>query len=116
MATTMKELYDAGLLATASGHAGDGNLHVLVIFDPDQVDIAHKIINEMSRKAIELDGTVSGEHGIGVSDKRDLLPFELGEDTIDLMRSIKFALDKKGIMNPDHIFKIDPTENRQPFA
>ncbi|KAH3671961.1 hypothetical protein OGAPHI_000147 [Ogataea philodendri] len=111
---TMTKLEAADLLATAAGHAGDGNLHVLVIFDPEQKKVAHELINEMSKLAIELEGTVSGEHGIGVSDKRELLVEELGVDTIDLMRSIKYALDKKAILNPDHIFKIDPSENRNP--
>lgn len=112
---TMDKLESANLLATAAGHAGDGNVHVLVIYEPDQVDDAHRIVNEMSLMAIELDGTVSGEHGIGISEKREYLENELGEDTIDLMRTIKFALDKKAILNPDHIFKIDPSEKRHPF-
>lgn len=112
---TMAKLEKADLLATAAGHAGDGNLHVLVIFDPDQVNEAHRIVNEMSLMAIELEGTVSGEHGIGISEKREFLEKELGMETVDLMRSIKFALDKKAILNPDHIFKIDPTEKRHPF-
>lgn len=112
---SMERMESSNLLATAAGHAGDGNLHVLVIFEPDQIDEAHKAINYMSNLAVELDGTVSGEHGIGVSEKRELLVRELGIETIDVMRSIKFALDKKCIMNPDHIFKIDPTEKRLPF-
>lgn len=112
---TMENMEKADLLATAAGHAGDGNVHVLVIFEPNQIEAAHRIVNEMSAMAIELDGTVSGEHGIGISEKRGYLEKELGSDTIDLMRTIKFALDKKAIMNPDHIFKIDPTENRDPF-
>lgn len=112
---TMEKMEKANLLATAAGHAGDGNVHVLVIFEPEQVAEAHRIVNEMSTMAIELDGTVSGEHGIGVSEKRELLEKELGTDTIDLMRTIKFALDKKAIFNPDHIFKIDPSEKRHPF-
>ena len=112
---TMDKLDKADLLATAAGHAGDGNVHVLVIFEPEQVKEAHRIINEMSLMAVELEGTVSGEHGIGISEKREFLERELGTETIDLMRSIKFALDKKGILNPDHIFKIDPTETRHPF-
>lgn len=112
---TMQKLDEANLLATAAGHAGDGNLHVLVIFEPDQVDVAHKLINEMSLLAVELEGTVSGEHGIGISEKREFLVRELGEETIDLMRTIKFALDPLAILNPDHIFKIDPNEKRHPF-
>ncbi|QPG77052.1 hypothetical protein FOA43_004450 [Brettanomyces nanus] len=115
LSKVMEKMDKANLLATAAGHAGDGNVHVLVIYEPDQFETAHKLINEMSRIAIELDGTISGEHGIGVSDKRELLVEELGEDTIGTMRSIKFALDKRGIMNPDHIFKIDPTEKRRPY-
>lgn len=112
---TMEKMEKADLLATAAGHAGDGNVHILVIYEPHQIDEAHRVVNEMSLMAIELDGTVSGEHGIGISEKREYLETELGSDTIDLMRTIKFALDKKGIMNPDHIFKIDPTDTRHPF-
>jgi D-lactate dehydrogenase (cytochrome) len=112
---TMEKLEKADLLATAAGHAGDGNVHVLVFFEPHQVDEAHRIVNEMSLMAIELDGTVSGEHGIGISEKREYLERELGSDTIDVMRTLKFALDKKAILNPDHIFKIDPTDKRHPF-
>jgi D-lactate dehydrogenase (cytochrome) len=112
---TMDKLEKADLLATAAGHAGDGNVHVLVIFEPEQVAEAHRVINEMSLMAVELEGTVSGEHGIGISEKREFLERELGTETIDLMRTIKFALDKKAILNPDHIFKIDPTEKRHPF-
>lgn len=112
---SMDMMEQSNLLATAAGHAGDGNLHVLVIFEPDQVEDAHKAINYMSNLAVELDGTVSGEHGIGMSEKRELLERELGSETIDTMRAIKMALDKKSIMNPDHIFKIDPSERRHPF-
>lgn len=112
---TMEKMEKSNLLATAAGHAGDGNVHVLVIYEPDQVEDAHKLVNELSLMAIGLDGTVSGEHGIGVSEKREYLEKELGSDTIDLMRTIKFALDKKAIMNPDHIFKIDPKDTRHPF-
>ena len=112
---TMEKLEKADLLATAAGHAGDGNVHVLVFFEPHQVDEAHRIVNEMSLMAIELDGTVSGEHGIGISEKREYLERELGSDTIDVMRTLKFALDKKAILNPDHIFKIDPADKRHPF-
>lgn len=112
---TMENLGKADLLATAAGHAGDGNVHVLVFFEPHQADEAHRVVNEMSLMAIELDGTVSGEHGIGISEKREYLEKELGSDTIDVMRTIKFALDKKAILNPDHIFKIDPNDKRHPF-
>lgn len=112
---TMEKMEESNLLATAAGHAGDGNVHVLVVFEPNQVEDAHRLVNELSLMAIELDGTVSGEHGIGVSEKREYLEKELGSGTIDLMRTIKFALDKKAIMNPDHIFKIDPNDRRHPF-
>ncbi|QOU22095.1 hypothetical protein BRETT_002263 [Brettanomyces bruxellensis] len=112
MSHVMAKMDDANLLATAAGHAGDGNLHILVIYEPEQIEIAHKLVNEMSREAIKLDGTISGEHGIGMSDKREFLEEELGEGTIGAMRSIKYALDKRLIMNPDHIFKIDPAEHR----
>ncbi|GMF98945.1 unnamed protein product [[Candida] boidinii] len=107
----MVEIEGKGLLGTAAGHAGDGNVHVLVIFPPEKLDIAKQVIDNMCNKAIQLEGTISGEHGIGAG-KREFLMLELGEETINTMRSIKLSLDPLRLLNPDKIFAIDPLENR----
>ncbi|MFB6195635.1 MAG: FAD-binding oxidoreductase [Haloplanus sp.] len=88
------------------GHAGDGNLHYAVMVDPDDPeDVARG--KEVSRliveRAIELGGTSTGEHGIGLG-KQDYLAQEHGEAAVDAMRSIKRALDPAGIMNPGKVF------------
>jgi len=87
------------------GHAGDGNLHVVLEGDPkdhrewsDLEEINHRIV----KRAIEIGGTCTGEHGVGIG-KRKFMSLEHGE-SYRLMRSIKELLDPKGLMNPDKIF------------
>jgi glycolate oxidase len=84
-------------------HAGDGNVHPTFVFDraadgsvPEAVWTA---ADEVFRRALELGGTLTGEHGVGVL-KRRWLSLELGEDSMQLHRSIKAAFDPLGILNP----------------
>ncbi|MFT5591067.1 MAG: D-lactate dehydrogenase (cytochrome) [Bradyrhizobium sp.] len=89
------------------GHVGDGNFHVLMMVDPDDdADIARaEAINaRMVTRALEMDGTCTGEHGVGLH-KMDFLIEEHGVDAIDTMRAIKHALDPKNIMNPGKIIR-----------
>ena len=89
------------------GHVGDGNFHVLMMVDPDDAaDIAQaEAINaRMVTRALAMDGTCTGEHGIGLH-KMDFLVEEHGVDAIDTMRAIKHALDPKNIMNPGKIIR-----------
>ena len=89
------------------GHVGDGNFHVQMLIDPnDPADIARaEGVNErMVHRAIAMDGTCTGEHGIGLH-KIDFLIHETGEDAVDMMRSIKHALDPNNIFNPGKIFR-----------
>jgi glycolate oxidase len=89
-------------LVPVIGHAGDGNLHPLVTFDPndgDAVDRAEATFHDIMRAAIELGGTVTGEHGIG-SLKALHLPNQLGDEVMELTRRVKDALDPSGILNP----------------
>jgi glycolate oxidase len=84
------------------GHAGDGNLHptaVLDAADEGAVDRAHAAFAEIFTRAIELDGTITGEHGIGISKLR-FLERQLGADHVALLRRIKTAFDPHGILNP----------------
>ncbi len=87
------------------GHVGDGNFHVLILVDPHdpaQYAKAEEINKRMVSRAIAMDGTCTGEHGIGLH-KMDFLIQEHGEDAIGTMRAIKHALDPKNIMNPGKI-------------
>ncbi len=96
-----------GMVYSIIGHVGDGNFHVLMLVDPhdaSEVAKAEAINNRMVSRAIEMDGTCTGEHGVGLH-KMDFLVQEHGEDAIDTMRGIKHALDPKNIMNPGKIIR-----------
>ena len=91
------------------GHAGDGNLHVYICRDGLEQSLWEEKLaaafEKMYKKAGELGGQVSGEHGIGFA-KRPYLRERLGEVQIGLMRRIKEAFDPKGLLNPDKIFTL----------
>jgi D-lactate dehydrogenase (cytochrome) len=110
MVRAAKELGEAyGLAIPCFGHAGDGNVHFSVIADPadpDEVERAHELYHDVIERALDLDGTVTGEHGIGVG-KRDHLEGEHGAAGVDLMRRIKRAFDPDGILNPGKVLPDD---------
>jgi len=88
------------------GHAGDGNLHPSVLCDlskPGEEERVHKAVDEIFAAALAVGGTLSGEHGIGMT-KRRYITSALGEDGVTVLRAIKLALDPKGILNPDKIW------------
>ena len=89
------------------GHAGDGNMHPNVLF-PEVSEEAEKeaqiSIERIVRAGLELGGTISGEHGIGLH-KADFLAWELGDAQIEVLKKIKQAIDPRGIMNPGKIWK-----------
>jgi glycolate oxidase len=88
------------------GHAGDGNLHPTFLTDRNKHDELKRVnagISEMMRACIDLGGTISGEHGVGL-DKMPFLNLELGKAGYDIMKRLKTSLDHKGIMNPGKIF------------
>ena len=97
-----------GLRAPMVGHLGDGNFHVLLPYDPAQKE-TYKKIKDFSdlliKKTLELNGTVTGEHGIGLHKKTYLIK-EHG-DNIPLMKSIKKSIDQNNIMNPGKIFDLN---------
>lgn len=107
-----QDLLDSGFENKFSvmGHIGDGNCHFLILYNSPDYKKVSAIVDRMNKRAIKYEGTVTGEHGVGVG-KRKYLPLELGESSIDLMRSIKLALDPKRILNPDKVFKIDPEDS-----
>ncbi|MBD8873470.1 FAD-linked oxidase C-terminal domain-containing protein [Rhodanobacter sp. DHB23] len=82
------------------GHAGNGNLHVnLLPRDEAERERAHAALAELFALVIALDGTLSGEHGIGIA-KREFMPLALSGETLQLMRGVKAAFDPDGILNP----------------
>jgi glycolate oxidase len=96
------------LLIPVVAHAGDGNLHPQIltdIRDKEEMKRVEKAIDEISVKAVELGGTLTGEHGIGIA-KREILPLELGEAAMEITRNIKKAFDPHNILNPDKVVKI----------
>jgi D-lactate dehydrogenase (cytochrome) len=101
---SIEEADQAGLIAPLCGHVGDGNFHTLVMVDQADPVALHKaggFAESLARRAIELGGTCSGEHGIGQG-KRSLMPVEHGAGR-QVMAQIKHALDPQGILNPAKI-------------
>ena len=84
------------------GHAGDGNLHPTIVFDPEDGDARHRAeaaFDKVFHASIDLGGTITGEHGVGAA-KRPWLAARLGEDQVALLRRVKAAFDPAGILNP----------------
>jgi glycolate oxidase len=91
------------------GHAGDGNIHVNVMIDssvPGELEKAEKAIEEIFAETLKLDGTMSGEHGVGIT-KAPYIPMELDPAAVAYMKTIKRALDPNNILNPGKIFLED---------
>ncbi|HTV74256.1 MAG TPA: FAD-linked oxidase C-terminal domain-containing protein [Candidatus Acidoferrales bacterium] len=94
------------LLIPLFGHAGDGNLHPNILCDRrDAAEMVRvrRAAREIFEAAIELGGTLSGEHGIGLL-KKQFMELDLGSETLALMRQIKSAIDPNGVMNPGKLF------------
>jgi glycolate oxidase len=95
------------LVIPTYGHAGDGNLHVNFLWnDPDEKVRVDKAIEALFRRVVDLRGTLSGEHGIGLM-KAPYLPMEQSAELIDLQKRIKDVFDPKHILNPGKIFPAD---------
>ena len=104
---TKADLEREGVVHGIIGHVGDGNFHVQMIVDPnDPADIARaEGVNErMVTRALAMQGTCTGEHGIGLH-KIDFLVQECGEDTVATMRTLKHALDPNNILNPGKVLR-----------
>ena len=118
---TKKDLKESGVLSTIVGHVGDGtfrthsrctsmitnghlgNFHALILFDGDtQLEATRGVVHRMVERAIRLEGTCTGEHGVGIG-KREFLYQELGVGTVELMKRIKKTLDPLGIFNPGKV-------------
>jgi D-lactate dehydrogenase (cytochrome) len=104
---TKADVATASIPATIVGHVGDGNFHVIFVIDPDKPQEraeAEALNAALVARALSMDGTCTGEHGIGVG-KMDCLEQEL-PDALDLMRAVKRALDPLDIMNPGKIVRL----------
>ena len=103
-----KEVNRLGLTAPMVGHVGDGNFHSIILYDPDDKEKQKKIrqySDDLINKALELEGTITGEHGIGLQKKHYLLREHA--DNIPIMKAIKRALDTNNIMNPGKVFDLN---------
>ncbi|KAL9581947.1 MAG: hypothetical protein Q9212_003583, partial [Teloschistes hypoglaucus] len=119
---TKEDMAKSGLLATMVGHVGDGNFHGLfltpnlpplpsyvksiILFNDSERKTADAVVHRMVKRAVEMQGTVTGEHGVGLI-KRDYLAHELGESTVDAMRKLKQAFDPLCILNCDKIVRVE---------
>jgi D-lactate dehydrogenase (cytochrome) len=105
---SVAEVEASGLMYYIVGHVGDGNFHLAYLIDPDKPEereTAERLNLQLVQRALRLDGTCTGEHGIGLH-KMGFLVSEAGAGAIDMMRSVKRALDPKNIMNPGKIFSL----------
>jgi D-lactate dehydrogenase (cytochrome) len=108
VSATEADIEQHGLIAPIVGHAGDGNFHVSLVIDdkdPSEVAGAEAFIARLNARALDMDGTCTGEHGIGQG-KQEFLEGELG-GSVEIMRRIKRSLDPLNIFNPGKIFALD---------
>ena len=104
--TALEEATRAGIAHYTVGHVGDGNFHVAYLVDPavpSERETAEDLNQRLVHRALRLQGTCTGEHGVGLH-KQGFLVDETGAVAVDMMRTIKHALDPKNIMNPGKIF------------
>ncbi|MCA0399535.1 MAG: FAD-binding protein [Proteobacteria bacterium] len=107
---TKTDIVENGFVAPIVGHVGDGNFHCLLLVDTEseaERKGAEAFLHRLVERAHRMDGTCTGEHGIGQGKQKYLEP-ELGRPALDAMRAIKAALDPKGIMNPGKIVAHKP--------
>jgi glycolate oxidase len=92
-------------------HAGDGNLHPLILFDgrdPDQVDRIHKMGEAIMETCVRVGGALSGEHGIGV-EKKEFMCMIFNDDDLAVMKLVRHVFNPRGLLNPGKIFPSRPS-------
>ncbi len=105
---SVAEVDASGIPYFLVGHVGDGNFHFGYLIDPEQPkerEVAEELNHKLVSRALALEGTCTGEHGVGLH-KMDFLVTEAGDAAVEMMRTIKRALDPKNIMNPGKIFTL----------
>ena len=108
MEISKKEMDDLGLFASILGHVGDGNFHESIIYNatsPSERAKVENCVKNMVSRALEMEGTCTGEHSVGWG-KKEYLKKELGPETLDAMKAIKYSLDPLWIMNPGKIIDV----------
>ncbi|XP_046889681.1 probable D-lactate dehydrogenase, mitochondrial isoform X1 [Hypomesus transpacificus] len=102
---TKRDLIQNHLTGPIAGHVGDGNFHCIMVLDPedqDEVERVHLFTDRLARRALALDGSCTGEHGVGLG-KRVLLREEVGPQAMEVMQGLKASLDPKNLMNPGKV-------------
>lgn len=108
---TREDMDKSGIFGTVLGHVGDGNFHTILMYDPmTQRKTTEEVVDRMVQRALSMEGTCTGEHGIGIGKKSYLLN-EIGEPAVNTMRRLKLALDPLSILNPGKVFTIDPNSH-----
>lgn len=105
---TQADIAASGLLAPIVGHVGDGNFHVLPLVDmdnPEEIKRVKHFVERLVERALAMEGTCTGEHGVGQG-KMKYLEREHGHEALSLMRSLKLAIDPQNIMNPGKIVSL----------
>jgi len=105
IAATYEDIAQVSIPIALFGHVGDGNFHLVVLVDPDnsrEMDEAAWISSRVVERAIAMEGSCTGEHGIGLG-KRKYLPLEHGDVAVEVMRALKTALDPQNLLNPGKI-------------
>lgn len=123
---TKADIANSGLIGSIVGHVGDGNFHAIILYNDKEHDTCEEVVHRMVKRAIEMEGTATGEHGVGLV-KRDYLSHEVGDNTVDLMRKVcdihstpnapisladiskqlKLAFDPKCLLNCDKVVRIE---------
>jgi D-lactate dehydrogenase (cytochrome) len=99
------DLTESGVFAPIVGHVGDGNFHLTIVVDPnseDEVAAAIGLSERLVERALAMEGTCTGEHGVGTG-KIKYLPLEHDAETMMMMHRIKDAMDPLGLMNPGKV-------------
>ncbi|MGA0597214.1 FAD-binding oxidoreductase [Enterovirga sp. CN4-39] len=105
LAETKRDIQEHGMIAPIAGHVGDGNFHVMPLVmmdDPAEVKMAEDFMHRLVERAIAMEGTCTGEHGVGQG-KMKYLKAEHGENALEMMRLLKRSIDPDNIMNPGKI-------------
>jgi len=102
---TMEDMKNYFAPVPLLGHIGDGNFHLMLFVDPakpEETEIAKTFNKRLIERALKMEGTCTGEHGVGMG-KIGSMTMELGEDVVSIMGDIKKALDPDGLMNPGKV-------------
>src|SRR5580765_7799849 len=106
---TMEDVKDYINPVPLLGHIGDGNFHLMFLVEigrPEQTELAKQFNKRLVERALKMEGTCTGEHGVGMG-KIDSMRMELGDDMMDLMRDIKKVFDPEGLMNPGKVVPLE---------